>query len=402
MFWERGNMKIRIILLSFFLLCLAANSYALNGAKSIGASTTVRSMGGATVGLPIDSSIVLNNPAGLSILDRRFDLGVAYMGFVAKHEAHSNAGFILKDRQTLKSDTPPPLIPFVGFVLPINDKLKFGFATGTMGVGVDYEKSVYNNVVFTNYVVSKYVSGLSYKINDSLSVGAGLNLSYATLDYELGLTTEPAHNNGVAYGYGAVFGIFIDFTDYLSAGIAYETKQIFEDFAYNTASGKDKLEFNLPQSLTVGFGIKPLKELRFAFDIAWIDWPQTQGKDKPRYTKNESGSTAWNFDWKHQWVFKLGMEYDLTKEMHLRAGYNYGRRPARNTSPFENIAVPAIQEKHYTLGAGYNVTDNFVLNVGFLYSPKTTFSASNSAKFIDDSKVTMSEKSFDLGLSYRF
>lgn len=395
-------MKIRIVLLSFLLLFFATTSYALNGTRLIGTGTTVRSMGGATVGLPLDSTIVLNNPAGMSVLDGRFDVGLSYLGFEAKHEAHSNAGLILRDRETLESDTPPPIVPFVGMILPINDKLKFGFATSTAGVGVDYERSVYNNVLFLNYAATKYVPAVSYKVNDFLSLGAGLNLHYATLDYELALTTEPAHNDGVAYGYGAVFGAFMNFTDYLSAGIAYETKQIFGDFKYNTTSGQDKLEFNLPQSVSVGFGVKPSKTIRFAFDIVWIDWPQTLGKNKPRYTKNSSGSTAWNADWKEQWVFKLGMEYDLTKELRLRAGYNYGKRPTRSSSPFENIALPAIQEKHYTAGAGYDITKNLALNVGFLYSPKTTFSSSNSAAFIDDSKVTMSEKSFDLGLSYRF
>ena len=51
---------------------------ATNGMQLIGNGTIARSMAGATVGLPLDASVTVTNPAGMSQLSRRLDVGVTY------------------------------------------------------------------------------------------------------------------------------------------------------------------------------------------------------------------------------------------------------------------------------------------------------------------------------------
>jgi len=69
--------------------------------------------------------------------------------------------------------------------------------------------------------------------------------------------------------------------DMLQIGLAYETKSTFQDFEFNTGAGEDKIEFNQPQSATLGIGVKPTKDLLIGFDVQWIRWSETNGKICP-------------------------------------------------------------------------------------------------------------------------
>ena len=91
-------------------------------------------------------------------------------------------------------------------------------------------------------------------------------------------------------------------------------KATFQDFDFNTQSGVDKIEFNQPQIATIGFGVKPIKDLLIGFDVEWINWSETNGQNLPKYTENSSGAMPWNIDWTDQFVYKIGVQYTVTSD----------------------------------------------------------------------------------------
>lgn len=388
-------------------LCMVAGltsiANATNGMKVIGVGPVQRSMGGANVGLPLDSAVIITNPAGMVKFNRRLDIGVTYFVPDVSYKAHSTAGMITNDNVNISSDSSPSFIPAFGLVLPIDKKFTFGLgAYGICGMGVDYKKNLYLNKTYTEYQFMKFAPAIAYSVNDKLSIGAALNLDYATMEYEAGTVAEVAHDDGKAYGIGFTVGALYDATDKIALGFAYESKQRFTDFRFDTSGGRDKMDFDQPQSFTFGLGIKPSKKFRLAFDVSWIDWPQTNGKNKPVYTKNRSGATAWNMNWDEQIVYKVGAEYDLNKKVTLRAGYNYGKNPLDSSRAFENISFPAIAEHHITTGLGIKLKKNLTLNLSFMYAPKVSFNTANSAQFIDSAETEMSQYSMSMGLAYTF
>ena len=377
---------------------------ATNGMKVIGVGPIQRSMGGASVGLPLDAACTITNPAGILLLGRRIDFGVTYFTADVNYKANSNFGMITKNGATINSDSDPFVIPAFGMILPINDKFTFGVgAYGVSGMGVDYKKNLYQNVTFTEYTFMKFAPAIAYSVNDKLSIGVAPNIDYSTMDYEAGSIMEVAHHGGTAYGYGFTLGTVFQATDILFLGLAYESQQWFSDYAFNTISGEDKLDFDQPQNVTIGAGIKPNERIRLAFDVVWIDWTQVIGKNKPAYTKNSSGATSWNMNWDDQFVFKLGAEFELNEKIVLRAGYNYGKNPLDKNRSFESIAFPAIAEHHITCGAGINLTEKLALNLGVMYSPEVSFDVANAAgQYINSATTEMSQLVFDVGLSYKF
>ena len=105
-------------------------------------------------------------------------------------------------------------------------------------------------------------------------------------------------------------------------------------------------------------------------------------------------------------MFKFGAQLAATKELKVRAGYNYGRNPLQGVCAFENIAFPAVSEHHLSLGAGYDV-GKVTINAGGTWSPRSTISGSNASypsqggQAIASYTTGMSQLTIDLGLAYR-
>lgn len=400
--------RISVLAICIFVLAAAVGfpemAGATNGMQVIGLGPVMRSMGGAGSALPLDTAAIMVNPAGMSDLGGRIDFGVVLFVPDSEYTATHTGAF---GGTTVKqsSDTGPAPMPSFGLVIPINDDLHFGMgAYGVAGMGVDYANSLYSNVVYTSFEMMKFAPALSYRINKMVSIGAAFNLDYATMGYNAGRTgsnTIEPHNKDSQFGYGFQVGVLVKPLDQLSVALSYISKQRFPDFEFNTTVGKDKLDFDQPQNVILGFGYKATQRLRIAADVKWINWDDTMDKG-PKYTQNSSGSGAWNCNWDDQWVFAIGAEFDASDILKLRIGYNYGANPLPSDRAFEAIAFPAIQEHHYTAGVGVALTEKLDLNIGVMYAPKVTMSGSNTAQGVAAYETSLSEYSVDIGLAYRF
>ena len=406
---HKASLFISIIAAVF----ISTNAFATNGMRLIGFGPIQNSMGGVSVGLPLDAAAVLTNPAGMSSLAGRIDFGASYFKPSVEYKATESAGMggmvIGSNGNTIESDRGASPIPAFGLIVPISNDFKFGIgAYGIAGMGVDYANNLYGGITNTAYSQMRFAPGLSYKINDMFSVGAALNVMYATMEFNAaGGFGQQAHMGASSFGYGATLGLLVKPIDMLQVGLAYETKSSFQDFSFNTSAGVDKLAFNQPQVATIGLGLKPIEGLLIGFDVQWIRWSETNGKDLPSYTQNASSAMPWNLDWEDQLVYKIGVQYTVNPTVSLRAGYNYGKMPLNQDRAFENMAFPAIAEQHFTAGVGINLTKQFALNLGGMYSPSATLKGSNAGyppagQAISSYETSMSQYSIDMGISYVF
>jgi long-chain fatty acid transport protein len=387
------------------VVLMTSSAYATNGMRMIGLGPVQDSMGGVSVGVPLDAASVLTNPAGMSFLPGRIDFGASYFKPSVKYKATgAGPGVVINNDVSIDSDRGGSPVPAFGLIIPINDSLRFGIgAYGVAGMGVDYKSNLYSGVTYTSYSQMRFAPGLSYKINDIISVGAAVNIMYGTMEFNAGGPTQQPHMGASSFGYGATFGVLVKPVDFLQIGLAYETKSFFEDYKFNTATGEEKLEFNQPQSATIGFGIKPIKDLVIGFDVQWIDWSQTVGGNLPEYKARTGMTMPWNMDWSDQVVYKVGIQYAVHPMVTLRAGYNYGKMPLNSDRAFENMAFPAVSEHHFTAGLGLNLTKNMTLNIGGMYSPPAKISGSNMMEQgIVSYETEMSQFAVDMGIAYTF
>jgi long-chain fatty acid transport protein len=399
-------------------LAIATPAHATNGMRMIGFGPVQNSMGGVGVGATLDAASVLSNPAGMSELGGRVDFGATYFLPTVKYGATGIApGIVTNDGVTIESNRGASPIPAFGLVLPIDSQWSFGIgAYGVAGMGVDYARNLYSSTTFTGYQQMRFTPGVSYKLNDMFSFGLTMNGMWATTEWNVASAFgQQPHMAGSAFGIGATLGAKITPMKILTIGLAYETKSFFQDFAYNTPAGVDKLTFNQPGVLTGGFAVRPLEMLLVAADVAWIDWPTSNGSNLPAYSRNSSGAIPWNMNWSSQVVFKIGVEVTPIEWLALRAGFNYGKNPLDASRAFENICFPALAESHITLGAGFNLGKHVAINVGGMYAPEVSITGSNPlppqgtpgypgpyGQGIASYTTSMSQFSLDAGIAYKF
>jgi long-chain fatty acid transport protein len=380
-------------------LFMATGAFATNGMRMIGFGPVQRSMGGASVGVNLDAASVLTNPAGIQSLGGRVDFGASYFNPSVKVNVMGTE---------FTSDKGASPVPALGLVIPLSDKTSFGLgAYGVSGMGVDYNmQSMSMGLLYTSYSLMRFAPGISYKINDMISVGATVNVMYATMEYAMMNSIvggEVVNMGASSFGYGASIGITVKPVEMLTIGFVYETTSKFQDFKFNqyisSAAGADpgvsenKLSFDQPMNATLGFGLKPIQGLVLAFDVQWIRWSETNGNDLPEFTGG-------NFDmqWDDQIVYKFGVQYQLLPFLALRAGINYGKMPLSedNTNALmANMFFPAVAEWHYTVGAGIALSDKLNIGIGYMYSPEAKVKSFNG-----ESK--MSQYSLDMGIAYMF
>ena len=393
----------RNILLSFSVMItvmlMAASAHATNGMRMIGFGPVQNSMGGVSVGLPLDAASILTNPAGMSVLPGRIDFGATYFKPSVEYKAMGGAS-----GTTIDSDRGASPIPAFGLIIPLGEKFRVGIgAYGVAGMGVDYRADLYGSTTYTSYSQMRFAPALSYKINDFVSVGAAVNVMYASMEFNVASAAgQLPHPGASSFGYGATVGILVKPIEQVQIGLAYETKSYFQDFEFNTAGGRDKLDFDQPQTATLGLGIKPIKNLVVGFDVQWIRWSETNGSNMPQYAANTSGAMPWNMDWSDQFVYKVGVQYMVHPMVALRAGYNFGKMPLSTNRAFENIAFPAVSEHHMTAGVGINFTKQLTLNIGGVYSPAAKLSGANLMQGIASYETQMSQYQVDMGISYTF
>ncbi len=416
------------------LLAASSPALATNGIRLIGFSPIQNSMGGVGVGATLDAASMVTNPAGLVDLEPRFDVGLELIKPVADYRAGESPmppGFtgavVASPNQTIGSNRGITPVPSIGVVKPLSDQLSAGIGVfGISGLGVDFPTNLYGGRTYVSYLVGRLTPSVAYRLNEFLSAGVTLNCMLAQLAYDVaaGLGQQP-HDTATSLGIGATLGVKVTPVKTLSFGLAYETRSFFKDFKYDIPAhtgvnpdlsttqypaGQDRLDFDLPSSITAGVSVQPFDMLLVALDVQYIRWSETHGKNMPQYSSDPTATGAIPFDlnWSDQWVFKLGAELAPWRTVRIRAGYNYGKSPLDLSRAFENVAVPAVAEHHITFGLGWTLTPSLALNLATMYSPRASITGSNAAYPVQGGQAIayyvpgVSQYSVDLGLAYRY
>jgi long-chain fatty acid transport protein len=282
------------------------------------------------------------------------------------------------------------VVPEVGIVHQINDKLTFGIgAFGVSGMGVDYRnKDQLLANMHTTFQFMRIIPAIAYKVNDAISVSGAVHLAYGSLDMGATLCNNPNNpttcwnaggGQSQTYGIGAQLGVAYNMGNFVYAGLTYQSpvnmtyKRVFDT---NNDNIFEDLKLTQPQELAFGVGVKPMDNLKVGMDLRWINWKNAKGYKE--------------FQWDDQWVIGLGGEFKPMQRLALRAGYNYGKSPIRGgaknpmnannipdfAAPFSDfriawfnlIGFPAITEHHITLGLGYEFTKNFGIDLAYKHA----------------------------------
>lgn len=415
---------MRKVLAGTALFALAGLSFATNGDNLIGVSPASRGMGGIGVGMPVGpTDSIFRNPAWMSYY-KGFNLSFGGILFMPHVKGKSNVTPMGPAPSSAEetSQAKTFVVPEVGIVHQINDKLTFGIgAFGVSGMGVDYRnKNPLLANMHTNLQFMRIIPALAYKVNNAISISGAIHIAYGSLDMGANMcqpSTTNCWNAGggqsQTYGIGAQVGIAYDMNDFVFAGLTYQSpvsmtyKRVFDS---NGDGRFEDLKLTQPQEFAFGVGVKPMQNFKVGLDIRWINWKNAKGYKE--------------FQWKDQWVIAIGGEYKPIPKLALRAGYNYGKSPIRggakdptnaNTIPnlaapfsdfyiahFNLIGFPAITEQHITLGLGYEFTKTFSVDLAYKHAFKKTVKATDNSGAGLQIEASNAQNAISIGLNWKF
>ncbi len=383
----------------FLPLTRSENVASANGIYGNGIGADAMSMGGAEVAWAADPlSAMTANPAGLGFLSKpELDLGAEGAVLEGNFSKAGSGGSLNSSLNALPEGAfayPLKQIPvtFGISVAPQSALLAnwhYNDPPGGLGGDVTYGYQQDKSEI----LLLRSALGVGWQINSQLSIGASAGLLYnenklvAPYIFQDIQSSVPNPPNGAktllnlhttGFGGDATVGILFRATTNLQFGAFYQSESIIN--STGDASGNPYAQFpsappgavafdydaevknKFPQNASVGVSWGFLPKFRVSAQVDWIDWAHafdtlhiSMSKGNNSIVNGALGpSFRDNFplNWSSEFVYRVGLEYDVTENLSLRLGYCYGSSPVPDATLTPMTA--AITEHTITCGAGYH------------------------------------------------
>lgn len=318
-----------------------------------------------------DPSAIFYNPAGLTQLQgTQISAGAYYLQPV--FQFHGDDG-------SAEHMDYPSVLPHVyaetNFGL---DRFRFGFGVNDVdGINEDWGPNGPLNEIANKaeLEVINFAPTVAYRVDNHLSLGLAFNIYYGNLDLERNVTlaAPPAPEGdfrvqGHAVSFGVTPGIMYKINDRNQVGLYYRSPfaldftghaEIKSSIVPEIGPSPTKESLQFPQSIGLGYAVRPIDPLRVEADVIWTDWDSVNQlyirSPSPVFNNQELPA-----DWKSGFAFRLGGQYQLDRNWYLRAGYAFGQNAVPNAT-----FSPLVPDSNYHLaavGIGYQ-TDHWGLDL---------------------------------------
>ncbi|MEJ1958448.1 MAG: outer membrane protein transport protein [Nitrosomonadales bacterium] len=141
--------------------------------------------------------------------------------------------------------------------------------------------------------------------------------------------------------------------------------------------------FDIPENYGLGLAYKFTPVWTFAADVSEIKYGSVNSIANPLSNLTVLGNPLGSangagFGWRDATVIKVGVSYDYTPDLTLRAGYNHSGQPIPADQTFFNILAPAVVQNHLTLGGTWKTSQTGELSVAYTHGFKNTVNGSGS------------------------
>ncbi|ROS04732.1 long-chain fatty acid transport protein [Sinobacterium caligoides] len=409
-------------------VAIAAASSQLNAAGFAVNEHSTNGLGRANAGeaaIAEDASILSHNPAGLTRLDQPTLTGsIAYVD--ASVDVTGNSGIApLDDAYTSKDVAPAQVVPAAYFALPINDRLTYGVGLySDFGFKTDYDKDFagINDADVSDIVTVYLTNSLGFKVNDQLSLGAGVSIVKAHAELSSSVPTAVPFVGGKSAmdlegddtSYGWNIGALYEFNDNTRIGISYKSEVDLEfdgEISSELYNGQAHPIFNpsgLDWNTDGGADLTLPAMLEIAAYHAFNDQFAIHGSITRTYWSSfdelaisiDNGQTpppVVDESWNDVMRYAVGATYKLNQDVTLRAGYAKDQTPTDNEH--RTLRLPDGDRNLYSVGASWDVSDNFVVDAAYQYLDGQQ---SNILEKGHSYKTATSANLFSVGGSYKF
>jgi len=373
-----------------------------------------------------NASTVFFNPAGMAYLPKGKNIAFG-VDAINPSSKFSNNGSVAPLLQTLNNNNGGDagdlaFVPHGYFTMPINEKITFG-----LGVGAPYGlKTEYNSAwdgrfqaIKSDVKIINLNPSLSYKLNDKVSLGAGVSYQHlkgeftSAVNYAgavfaaayaraLGAGATPAQAQAAAMAagrpagegtanitgsdnsWGYNLGIMFDVTPDTRLGLSYRSKIKYHltgnaDFSRTGIPAIDAVLGSATSSVRGGaiysdikipdtFIVSGLHRLNDKWDIvgdlSWTGWSKIPVLTF-NYASGPSTLSSTRENWKDTWRAALGASYKYNAQWKAKMGVAYDETPVP-----DNTRTPRLPDSDRTwlsIGGQYKPNKDSAIDFGYTH-----------------------------------
>ncbi|HZV53343.1 MAG TPA: outer membrane protein transport protein [Rhodocyclaceae bacterium] len=382
---------------------IASPAFATNGYFAHGYGMKALGMAGVGIAMPQDSLAAATNPAGMVMVGDRLDVGLDWFrptrgADISGTGTAPGPGQLGIDGSYDGNGKKNFFIPEFGYNKMLNSNLSLGVSVyGNGGMNTQYDKSPFATGAFTGAgtnpagvdLMQLFVAPtVAYKINADHAVGLSINLAYQRFKAEGlqafgGMSSDASNltNNGYdsSTGYGARIGWTGRVAPNVTLGATYQTRTNMGKLDKYKGLFAEQGDFDIPENYGAGIAVKVMPQLTIAADVEQINYSKIKSIANSVTAGGPLGaSNGAGFGWRDMTVLKLGVSYDLGRDMVLRAGFSHAKQPIPEKETFFNILAPGVVQDHLTLGGTWTLANKSELTVGYMHAFKKTVNGSGS------------------------
>jgi long-chain fatty acid transport protein len=380
-------------------LAAPLSALATVGYFSHGYGLKAKGMGGVGIALSQDALAPATNPAGIGFIGSRADLGLDW--FQPKRSTEIVGNIFPGVNGTYDGNgTSDFLIPEFGISRSFGQNLAVGLAVyGNGGMN-----TTYNTSPFTGFggaspagvdLMQMFIAPtVAYKPNPNHSFGVSLNFAFQRFAADglqiftaPGFSVAPGSVTNQGYddstGWSLRFGWTGKMSDALTLGATYQMKTNMTPFDKYRGLFAEGGDFDIPENYGFGIALKATPKLTLAGDILRINYGDVKSVGNPvncffAGACQLGAANGPGFGWQNTTVYKLGVSYEYSKDLTLRAGYVMLEQPIPASQTFFNILAPGVVEDHLTLGATWALSPVTELTVSYMHAFKTKVNGAGS------------------------
>ena len=331
----------------------------------------------------LDASTLFKNPAGMSLLDGpqlNSSLQVLYGSVNFSGNSKTSPGG--------NGDNAIGALPGASLFLtiPVTEKLTVGFGTFSyFGLAENY-----GNTWAGRYYVQKgtllgmsLMPAASFKVNDWLTIGGGLNAMFGYLDAQTAVNNVIGPDGQMkikdnVWGFGGNGGILIQPVEGTRIGVDYNSQVNLNFSDRPSFSGLGPglgillknpptldLGMTVPQSVMVGVYQDINTNWAVMADVGWQNWSQFSEVSIGVNTANPANSkdlTA-NLHFNDTWHGAIGAEYKYSPDWRFTGGFAYDTSAVNDAD--RSPVVPVGQAYRFGLGAFYKISQTMDLGAAY-------------------------------------
>ena len=277
--------------------------------------------------------------------------------------------------------------PLIYYVRPLSDRWSVGFSGTAFGLGEEVGGGPSRYLVTEWALVSASFSpAIAYRLNDSLSIGAALNINYTYYFYESAVfNPEPDIDDGVMeiesddVSFSGQLSLFWEPNERTRVGLNYKSEIEPEladvpDFSGLGPTREMMLEQGgalsqevvfdaiTPRSIGAGIWHELSDGTSLTLDVAWVEFSEF---GLSSFTVGDDTVNVNSQDFKDIWALSMGVNYPLNKNLVLKAGFMATSEFVDDVDRTKTLLLDQVVGGG--IGVEYRWTDNRLLALNLNY-----------------------------------